>query len=184
MSADSTSFVLPAPCRVQGEDVTLRPWDPTDAPSLQAIAHDALMLTWSPLIRGNEGVDAWIEKRIPWTDHMSWAIVDDADAVLGGISLFQFDTANANAMLGYWASPAHRGKGVAPQAARLAAGFCFQVLPVQRISLFHAVENAASCRVEAKAGFAYEGTTRQSWRYFDGQLHDEHVHSLIRADLP
>ena len=46
----------------------------------------------------------------------------------------------------------------------------------------HAVENEASCRVAQKAGFALEGITRKSWRYADGNLHDEHLHARLRTD--
>ena len=61
--------------------------------------------------------------------------------------------------------------------------FAFAQLPIERIALFHAVENEASCRAALKAGFRPEGTARQSWRYPDGRLHDEHLHSLLRSDL-
>ena len=168
---------------MRAEQLALRPWLPTDAPALAAIADDPLMVQWSPLLRGDEGVEIWIEKRLLWTDHMSWAIVDDADAILGGMSVFQFDAPNANAVLGYWVSPLHRGNGIAPRAAVMAAEFAFAALPIERITLFHAIENEGSCRVANKAGFTFEGTTRKSWRYVDGNLHDEHIHALLRTDL-
>ena len=66
---------------------------------------------------------------------------------------------------------------LAAAAAQLASAFTFEHVPVHRIGLYHAIENEASCRAATKAGFEYEGTLRQSWRYPDGELHDEHVHS-------
>ena len=43
---------------------------------------------------------------------------------------------------------------------------------LDRLELWHAVENVASCRVAEAAGFAYELTARRSYRYGDGLRHD------------
>lgn len=177
-----TTYTLPTASRVQGDVIALRPWEAADAPALNAFADDPLTVQWAPLRRDGEGADAWIAKRATWDDHMSWAIVDAEDILLGGISVFQFDAASANANIGYWIAPPARGRGIAATATRMACEFAFTALPLVRIALFHSVFNEASCRVASKAGFAYEGTTRQSWRYPDGNLHDEHVHSILRTD--
>ena len=71
---------------------------------------------------------------------------------------------------------------MAAAAVRTAARFAFEVLGLQRVELFHAVDNPASCRVATKAGFALEGTHRSSFRYGDGRLHDEHSHARLAAD--
>ena len=181
--SSAPAISLPQPSVVRGENFALRPWSPDDAAALAAIADDELLLRWAPLRRGEEDVDAWIATRADWTDHMSWAIVDADDGVLGGVSVFQIDEQHANAQLGYWLAPHARGRGVAAAAARLAAAFTFDALPVQRIALFHSTENPASCAAALRAGFLAEGTCRQAWRYPDGRLHDEHLHGLLRTDL-
>ncbi len=53
---------------------------------------------------------------------------------------------------------------------------------LNRIALRHAVGNAASCAVANAAGYALEGTMRQSYRFGDGNLHDEHLHAHLRID--
>lgn len=174
---------LPAPSTVTGAGITLRPWAMTDVPALEPFTHEPLTVQWSPLLRGDEGVEDWVAKRIDWDGHMSWAVVDDAGALLGGVSVFSFDFTHANGQLGYWVAPEARGRGIAAAAARLAAEFTFAQLPLERIALFHSVENEASCRAALKAGFRPEGTARKSWRYPDGRLHDEHLHALLRSDL-
>jgi len=174
---------LPAPSVVTGEAVILRPWSMHDLPALGAYADEPLTVQWSPLIRGADGVGEWLAHRCVWDGHMSWAVVNKGGSLLGGVSVFEFDFRNANAQLGYWVAPEARGRGVAGIAARLAAEFTFDALPLQRIALFHAVENEASCRAALKAGFLPEGTARKSWRYPDGALHDEHLHGLLRSDL-
>ena len=50
------------------------------------------------------------------------------------------------------------------------------------MQLYHAVDNPASCRVAVKAGFVLEGRPRESFRYGDGQLHDEHLHGRLATD--
>jgi RimJ/RimL family protein N-acetyltransferase len=56
------------------------------------------------------------------------------------------------------------------------------VLQLDRIQLFHAVENVASGRVAAKAGFRLEGRLRRSHRYGDGEKHDELLWSRLSDD--
>ena len=52
--------------------------------------------------------------------------------------------------------------GVASLAVDAACRWAFATLPVDRIELCHAVENAASGRVAQKAGFTYEGIGRSA----------------------
>ena len=49
-----------------------------------------------------------------------------------------------------------RGRGVAPRALEVATAYAVDGLGLHRVQLQHAVENIASCRVAAKAGFALE----------------------------
>jgi RimJ/RimL family protein N-acetyltransferase len=60
--------------------------------------------------------------------------------------------------------------------------FGFGELGLERLELFHALENTASCSAAQKAGFVVEGTLRRSYRYSDGILHDEHLHARLRDD--
>ncbi len=184
MNAASGSALnaLPAPFVAHGLGLTLRPWRASDAEPLTAMAQDPLLQTWNPIERGAEGAEAWIAKRAVWDDHMSWALADDDDAPVGGISLWLFDWTNASASIGYWTAPGQRRRGLASRGTRVAVAIAFRVTGIERVTLFHALENAESCRVAERAGFAYEGTLRRSWRYPDGALHDEHLHAVLRSD--
>jgi [ribosomal protein S5]-alanine N-acetyltransferase len=51
-------------------------------------------------------------------------------------------------------------------------------LGLHRVQLQHAVDNAASCRVATKAGFALEGTQRGSCLLAEGFV-DEHLHARV-----
>ena len=170
---------LPAPTAVAGDGVLLRPWTSSDLPAIQAIAADDLIVRWNPF---PADIGDWLERRSVWDDHVSWAVAGPDGELVGSVSLFQFEPASDHCQLGYWTSPSNRGRGVAARAVRCATEFAFTTLGLERIAVFHAVENSASCRVALKSGFALEGTTRKSWRYADGALHDEHVHARLRTD--
>ena len=78
--------------------------------------------------------------------------------------------------------PRSRGREVATTAVDLVARWAFDIGGLHRVQLYHAVDNPASCRVATKAGFALEGRPRASYRYGDGQLHDEHLHGRLATD--
>lgn len=169
---------------VVGDGLLLRPWRRTDLPQLEVIADDPEILRWNPIAKPT--VSDWLEGRLAWESggHASWAVtsVDDDDVLIGAISLHHIDLEQANSEVGYWVAPLARGRRVGTRALRLAGGFGFEVLGLRRVHLFHAIENEGSCGVATAAGFPYEGTHRQSYRFGDGQWHDEHSHARLNDD--
>jgi RimJ/RimL family protein N-acetyltransferase len=71
---------------------------------------------------------------------------------------------------------------VAAAATDAVCRWAFDTLPVDRIELCHAVENAPSGRVAEKAGFTFEGRLRRSYRYGDGVKHDELLWARLSDD--
>jgi RimJ/RimL family protein N-acetyltransferase len=193
--------VAPSPVDVAGDGVLLRAWRSSDAPAVAAAISDPQIARWNPVgVSGQrlaesatgqpepppatDGVLAWIEDVRAAGDAVTWAIVDPAaGTVAGKVSLFHLDAANGSAEAGYWVLAEHRGRGIGRRALAAAARYAFDVVGVQRVELFHAVDNPASCAVASGAGFDLEGTLRRSYRYGDGVLHDEHVHARL-ADPP
>lgn len=182
MPHDNAALALPEPCTIMCGNLVLRPWQAADVVALDAIADDPALATWNPLRKPNDTIEAWVSRRAVWDDHMSWAVTDADGRLVGSVSIFQFDAESASAQVGYWTSPEHRGRGIAGTVTRRAVDAAFELLPLERVAVFHAVSNSASCSAAKKAGFVLEGTTRKSWRYPDGQLHDEHVHGRLRTD--
>jgi RimJ/RimL family protein N-acetyltransferase len=91
--------------------------------------------------------------------------------------------------VGYWIVPAWRGRGVAALALDAVSTWAFSAvdgggLGLQRIELRHSVQNVGSCRVAEKSGYPYEATMRESSRYADGALHDEHLHARLNSHHP
>jgi RimJ/RimL family protein N-acetyltransferase len=102
--------------------------------------------------------------------------------MVGNVSLFEIDAINAVCSIGYRVAPWARRRGVATGAVRMVSVWAFTTLGLERIQLYHAVENAGSCGVATAAGFALEGTLRSAHRYADGERHDEHLHARLPRD--
>ena len=168
-------------------DLLLRPWRDDDVDAVHAAAQDPSLRAWSAVGSGSRAdVVALLARRREHRDHgdaFAFAVVRAADDVLmGSVSLHSIDRLQGDAEVGYWTVPAARGRRVAPRAADAVCRWAFGSLPVDRVQLFHAVENTASGRAAAAAGFTVEGRLRRSFRYGDGVKHDELLWSRLAGD--
>lgn len=156
-----------------------------DAAALLQVAKDPLVKRWNPFPVSDEAeARAFIEARSTSTDSLSWAIRGwPGGVLLGALNLFHFEEPVRAVECGYWVAPAARGRGLAARALRAAADVVFTEWAGNRMLLFHALPNTASCQVAIKAGFGLEGHLRQSYRYGDGKVYDEHLHAMLAADL-
>ena len=175
------------PITLPAGPVRLRPWREDDVDAALAALLDPDTRLWNAVrVQTREDAGVWLERRQDWGgDHASWAVEDAASHVLwGSVSVHSIDPDGNDAEIGYWTVPAARGRGVASLAVDAACRWAFGALPVDRIELCHAVENAASGRVAEKAGFTYEGHLRRSYRYGDGVKHDELLWARLADDPP
>lgn len=153
----------------------LRPPRALEGADLQALAQDPEVALWNPHV-----------KTLDWVtgESANWSILESiTERHAGTVSLFMIDRVNASAEIGFRVAPWARGQGAARTSVRAVAGWAFAMLDLHRISLIHAAGNEAACAVARRTGFVLEGTTRESHRYGDGRLHDEHVHGLLAGDL-
>ncbi len=155
-----------------------------DAAAVLAAADDDDIRLFNPGPTTAQEAYAWCRGRADWTtgSHASWLVKDTSGALLGAVSIFQIDHRSLSGEAGYWVARDARGRGVAGAALTAASRFAFSALGLVRVELFHALENEASCRTALRAGFALEGTHRQSFRYGDGLLRDEHSHARLATD--
>jgi RimJ/RimL family protein N-acetyltransferase len=165
----------------------LRPPSLRDAEDLLALALDPETRLWGPIgtVTDLEGARAWCRKWSDWNGGSAaeFGIYDATEGrYLGRVSLHHLDFANQSAEIGYHTAPWARGNGIASAAVRSAVQWGFGALDLVRIQLFHASDNAASCRVAERLGFVLEGETRSSYRYGDGKLHNEHLHGRLATD--
>jgi RimJ/RimL family protein N-acetyltransferase len=171
-------FVLPV------GDLLLRPWREDDVDAVWAAVQDPELRRWNdPGSNSPDGVRALLARRADWSagDHCSWA-VEHAGTLVGSVSLHSIDRTQGDGEVGYWTVVAARGRGIAARAADAVCSWAFPALQLDRVQLFHAVENVASGRVAAKAGFTCEGRLRRSHRYGDGVRHDELLWSRLSDD--
>jgi RimJ/RimL family protein N-acetyltransferase len=169
-------------------ELLLRPWRGDDAPAVWEILQDPDIRLWNGAgSTSPDDVRATLARRADWSagDHASFAITAAAGgALLGSVSLHSIDPVQADAEVGYWTAPSARGRGIAAAAVIAVCAWAFPALGLERIELLHAVDNPASGRVAAKAGFTCEGRLRRSFRYGDGLRHDELLWSRLPDDPP
>ncbi|GAA2390075.1 GNAT family protein [Dactylosporangium salmoneum] len=168
-------------------DLVLRAPADADAETVAAAFADPALRMWNPPPAYDEDPHAnalaWIRERADWSTgiRLAWAVAAPGGPLLGSVSI-RVDASSANGTIGYWTTPAARGRGVAGRAVRAAARFAFDVAGLHRIELAHAVANPPSCRVAQAAGFPLEGVLREAYAYGDGRRHDEHLHAKLRTD--
>lgn len=166
--------------------LTLRPWAEPDASDVLAALREAEIALWNGAsVEDLAAAREWVRTRADWSDgsHASFAITaTQGGGVLGSVSLHRIDPAQGDAEIGYWTAPGARRTGAAGRAVVMVCRWSFAVLPVDRIELFHAVQNVGSAGVARRAGFTLEGRLRQSYRYGDGLKRDELLWSRLRGD--
>lgn len=174
-----------APVELVAGVLQLRPWEHRFADAVRAASADPEIRRWNDPGAGDaDAARAWIDRAREWGTHATWAVHDaTSGAVLGNVSLHHVAPEHARGEVGYWVLPEARGRGVATASIAAVARFASAALGLQRVELYHAVENPASCRAAERAGFGCEGVLRSAYRYGDGVLHDEHLHARLSPDL-
>ncbi|MEO8106695.1 MAG: GNAT family N-acetyltransferase [Actinomycetes bacterium] len=174
------------PITLRTERLLLRPFRDDDAASLLAYAQDPAVTAWDHERTPDLAAAlARARSRADWSSGTSaaWAIasLDDRE-VLGGIGLSDVDATGLCAEAGYGLLAEARGQRYTVESLQAVTRWAFTETGLNRISLRHAVGNGASCAVARAAGYALEATMRQSYRFGDGNLHDEHLHARLRTD--
>jgi RimJ/RimL family protein N-acetyltransferase len=100
--------------------------------------------------------------------------------LLGGIGLR--DAGEARGEVGYWVRSEARGRGVAPRALRLIAGWAFETLGLARLQLLTRPDNRASQRAAESADFRREGVLR-SYMDFGDRRHDGVMFGLLAPEF-
>jgi len=85
-----------------------------------------------------------------------------SDACRGRISVHSIDWESGRAELGMWLVPQARGRGLAPAALLLAAGWLFEKCNLDCVHLLTEPGNEPMLRAARGAGFAEEGMRRRS----------------------
>lgn len=128
----------------------------SDLPAIAAASHDPETRRWlddEPMDEAALGSSMSKVEEAWRTGQAAPLLIADAttDEPVGIINLqFRDDEV---ATVAYSVFPAHRGRGIAPRAVRLLAGWALSGLGLTRLLLEAAAENTSSVRVAEKCGF-------------------------------
>jgi RimJ/RimL family protein N-acetyltransferase len=154
-------------------EVALREWRASDVEAMVEPLNDPAIARWtrvpSPYTR-EDAVEflAQVDAGLATGEALSLAMASPSDgALVGSIALHVTSWEHRRGNIGYLVFPTARGRGLAPRAVRLLAGWAFEHAGLARIGILTRVGNEASQRVAQKAGFTREGVLRA---YMDGDM--------------
>jgi RimJ/RimL family protein N-acetyltransferase len=170
--------------------VALRGWQAADVPSaIMGFADSTVQrFSWmgtAPYTEADAyGFFAHQDQARHRGEELNLAFNDPGDprAVLGGGSIYGIDLEQGRATVGYWLTPAARGRGIATHATLLMARWAFATLAIARLELTCGPDNVASQRVAERCGFTREGVLR-SYIPFKGGRRDTVMFSLLAGEL-
>lgn len=167
--------------------LTLRPFAPTDAATVQALAGEWAIADTTlnvPHPYENGMAEHWIaghEEQFREGSNAIFAITGKGGGALLGAASLRIDTARKKAELGYWVGVPHWNRGYATEAAGALLAYGFDALDLNRIAAQHLTRNPASGRVMQKLGMTHEGTLRQATMKW-GRFEDLEVYSILRSE--
>jgi RimJ/RimL family protein N-acetyltransferase len=165
--------VLQPATLLQGERVTLRAWEPSDA-EWYVRARDEEVFRWTKEARGLT-VDAArlaIEAQRREPAWVALAITSpDTGELLGNLALTLKDAERTGEVM-YWLAPQARGRGAATEAVSLIVRWAFETLPIDLIDLYTKVGNEASQAVARRCQFEHRGQRRgEEWFVLTREAH-------------
>lgn len=161
----------------------LRPWAPTDAPSIAAFAND-------PGVAGNlrdvfphpYGIDDAHDflARVVGQDPVLHHCIEVDGAAAGGCGVFpQTDVYRYSAEIGYWLARPYWGRGIVTGVVGAMTEYAFDQLGVVRVFAGVFDWNPASMRVLEKCGYEREGVQRRAV-FKDGRFGDAVLYAKVR----
>ncbi len=182
-AAESTRGVILESARLR-----LATWSREDWPDFKPLATD------SQVVRYIGAGQPWADERIQefvsrqcghWekSRFCLWKLLPKESDALIGICGLQPLAETGEIEIGWWLTPAHWGRGLATEAARLAMSYGFEVARLDRIVAVAQPANRASLHVMEKLGMRFEKEAKP--RGFDVHLYAiarwEYAAEVMRA---
>lgn len=148
----------------------LRPWEATSPDPRTEPAP-----TYSAMVRRLHA-DARAGRSMPF-------VVTFADRLVGQLTVSSITWGSLRGCsVGYWVDQRVAGRGIMPTAVAMASDHCWSI-GLHRVEINIRPENAASLRVAAKLGLAYEGE-RRAYLHIDGAWRDHVTFAVYAGDFP
>jgi [ribosomal protein S5]-alanine N-acetyltransferase len=119
------------------------------------------------------------------TGNGAWFLIRDPDTgePVGAIGYNGADPRHKCAELGYWLYPEYWGKGIMGETLPQALALIYRTTDLHRLLAVVEEPNTRSARLLERAGFRYEGATREC-EIKDGGFISLHHYAILRSDLP
>ena len=176
--------------RLTDGSVVVRPFEPDDAPAVQAACDDPDVAHWIHLLPIPYSLDdarsfiADARHRLLLGDRARLAITGAENGeLLGSVSLDLFPDRQA-AEIGYWVKREARRGGIALAAARLVIDWAFAKVGVERLELLTYPGNEASQALAGRLGFTRECLLRGFLPPEAGKSRAGRVQSSADGSLP
>jgi len=104
------------------------------------------------------------------------------DGSLAGVITFnKIDHNLKKAVIGYWISEDHQGKGIVTKSCRTLIDYAFNTLNMKKVEISVATENVSSRQVCERLGFTLEGTIRNS-ENLHGTIVNHNIYGLSESE--
>lgn len=185
--------LFPTKPTITGSLVQLRPFTEADIECMGPILADPELIKLTGSANTTEeikkAVPALDERTLEWyrtreeqTDRLDLAIIDlSNDQCVGEAVLNAWSPADRSCNYRILIGPEGRGRGFGSEATSLVIDYAFENTNLNRISLDVLAFNPRARRAYEKAGFGYEGTSREAFR-FDGEYIDDVLMAILRSD--
>jgi RimJ/RimL family protein N-acetyltransferase len=194
MTASAAPIALPPrPDLTDGVALLRRPVE-ADVPAIVAAVRDPLVVHFTRVPTPYAESDAHdflrntVEQGWAQSSTATFAVcaTDEPATLLGMVGLHDIDLTGdpgGVAEVGYWMSPAGRGRGLMTRAVRLVSTWGIEDLGLTRITWYAVAGNDASRRVAEASGYVVEGLLRRG-ESRRGERLDHWVGGLLAEDLP
>lgn len=176
-----------APITLNTERLTLRWFEPSDAPALFAIFSDPAVVRywsspeWTDISQAHEMIEETIASYRSGDGVRFAVVLACTGEVIGQVTLHHMFHSNRRCELGYAMAQAHWGKGYVTEALEAALDYAFAVLDLNRIEADIDPRNDASEKVLIRMGFKKEGFMPERW-IVKGVVSDTTFYGLLKRD--
>ncbi|WDE12155.1 GNAT family N-acetyltransferase [Thalassomonas haliotis] len=181
----------PAPVRLQGQDITLRPLSLEDVEGFYQAGKDPILWQWvlpnqclSP-----ETARSWIEYSLQQQtlgNHVPFVIIDNRSAaIIGSTRYCSIRREDRNVEIGFtFIDPNFQRSYVNTQAKYLLLRHAFEQLGAIRVELRTHEKNHQSRTAIARIGAKFEGILRNNRILSDGSYRNSAMFSVIESEWP